>query len=102
MPRVDGTSGAWLCIAVACDWWLNLQSGKMQMSLDQGEDERVYCVLVNGEEQYSLWLKDKPVPAGWRAAGFDGSKDACTSYVDNVWTDMRPLSLREKMEGEPA
>ncbi len=66
------------------------------MSLDQDEDERVYCVLVNDEEQYSLWLHGKPVPAGWRAAGFEGSKDACASYVDSVWTDMRPLSLRKK------
>jgi len=57
-------------------------------------DTRVYTVLVNHEEQYSLWLKSQPIPKGWRATGQEGSKEACLAYVGEVWTDMRPLSLR--------
>ena len=57
-------------------------------------DTRVYTVLVNHEEQYSLWLKSQPVPRGWRATGQEGSKEACLAYVREVWTDMTPLSLR--------
>jgi MbtH protein len=72
------------------------------MSTDDQEDTRAYIVLVNDEEQYSLWLKSKAVPAGWRATGFEGSKEECSRYVDQVWTDMRPLSLRRKMDGAQA
>ena len=65
---------------------------------DEQEDTRVYIVLINGEEQYSLWLKDKKIPPGWKSVGKEGSKSECSSYVDTVWTDMRPLSLRKKMD----
>jgi MbtH protein len=58
-------------------------------------DTRMYTVLVNHEEQYSLWLKSQPIPQGWRATGQEGPKDACLAYVGKVWTDMRPLSLRK-------
>lgn len=54
----------------------------------------MFTVVVNHEEQYSVWPVDKPVPAGWRAAGFTGTRDECLAHVDEVWTDMRPLSLR--------
>lgn len=57
-------------------------------------DSRVYTVLVNHEEQYSLWLKSRPIPKGWRSTGQEGSKEACLEYVSEVWTDMTPLSLR--------
>lgn len=67
------------------------------MSEDQGADNRVYVVLINDEEQYSLWLRNQDVPAGWRSVDFMGSKEECMKYVDEVWTDMRPKSLREKM-----
>lgn len=60
------------------------------------EDIR-YQVLINDEEQYSLWPADQDVPAGWRSTGNEGSKEDCVSYVDEVWTDMRPRSLRERM-----
>ncbi|MFQ6269532.1 MbtH family protein [Kutzneria viridogrisea] len=60
-------------------------------------DDISYQVLVNDEEQYSLWPLDNEVPAGWRAVGKQGSKQECMSYVDEVWTDMRPRSLREQM-----
>lgn len=55
-------------------------------------------VLINHEEQYSLWPADKAVPNGWRATGTQGSKDDCLQYVDEVWTDMRPLSLRMSIQ----
>jgi len=55
-------------------------------------------VLVNDEEQYSLWPKHRAIPSGWRAVEFEGSKEECVEYVDSVWTDMRPLSLRREMD----
>ncbi|MBJ7312559.1 MbtH family protein [Rugamonas sp. CCM 8940] len=63
----------------------------------QTEVEALYEVLINDEEQYSLWPAEKAVPAGWRLAGKRGPKEACMAYVDEVWTDMRPLSLRQAM-----
>jgi MbtH protein len=65
----------------------------------QEEDTRDYVVLVNGEMQYSLWLKELPIPRGWQPTGFEGKKAECSEHVDRVWTDMRPLSLRKKMDG---
>lgn len=64
-------------------------------------DEDLYSVVVNDEEQYSIWLVGKDVPVGWREVGKTGRKDECLAYIDDVWTDMRPLSLRRAMEGDP-
>jgi len=58
------------------------------------EDGLVYLVVVNAEEQYSIWPQHKPLPSGWRAVGKQGPKVECLKYIDEVWTDMRPLSLR--------
>ncbi|RZT39149.1 MbtH family protein [Cupriavidus agavae] len=69
------------------------------MSFDR--DDATFLVLVNHEEQYSIWPDYKPVPGGWRAAGFSGGKQACLDYIERTWTDMRPLSLRRFME-EPS
>ena len=69
------------------------------MPTQENEDTRTYVVLVNHEEQYSLWLADKPVPAGWTAVGKPGSRDECLAYVKEVWTDMTPLSLRRPAAG---
>ncbi|MFC7220904.1 MbtH family protein [Streptomyces polyrhachis] len=55
-------------------------------------------VLVNDEEQYSLWPAYLAVPSGWRDTGVAGTKEGCLEYVREVWTDMRPLSLRRHME----
>jgi MbtH protein len=55
---------------------------------------RLYMVLVNDEEQFSLWPRDKSVPNGWRSVGKEGTRAECAQYVDEMWTDMRPLSLR--------
>lgn len=63
------------------------------------DDENVlYRVVVNFEEQYSIWPEYKEIPEGWRDAGKAGKKEECLSYINEVWTDMRPLSLRKQME----
>jgi MbtH protein len=62
------------------------------------EDTTIYKVVLNHEEQYSIWPADRENPAGWRDAGKQGTKAECLAYVDEVWTDMRPLSLRRRME----
>jgi MbtH protein len=58
------------------------------------DDARQYQVVVNDEEQYSIWPADRELPAGWRAAGVTGVKSECLDYITKVWTDMRPRSLR--------
>ncbi|MDT8913029.1 MbtH family NRPS accessory protein [Amycolatopsis sp. PS_44_ISF1] len=64
------------------------------------QDDIDYQVLVNDEGQYSLWPVANEVPAGWRADGFRGGKQECMDHVDEVWTDMRPLSLQRRMAAE--
>jgi MbtH protein len=58
----------------------------------------VYKVVINHEEQYSIWPQHRANPAGWRDAGKVGSKDECLEYIKQVWTDMRPLSVRQMMQ----
>ncbi|GII77927.1 MbtH protein [Sphaerisporangium rufum] len=53
-----------------------------------------YQVVINDEEQYSVWPVDRDTPDGWRATGFRGEKDACLAHIEEVWTDMRPRSAR--------
>ncbi len=67
------------------------------MAFEDDGDTR-YVVVINAEEQYSLWLEGKEIPHGWREAGFSGTKAECSAYVDEHWTDMRPLSLRRAMD----
>ncbi|HEY0525322.1 MAG TPA: MbtH family NRPS accessory protein [Stellaceae bacterium] len=62
------------------------------------EVEPQYDVVVNDEEQYSIWPAGKAIPNGWRSVGSRGDKSSCLAYIKEVWTDMRPLSLRRKME----
>jgi uncharacterized protein YbdZ (MbtH family) len=57
-----------------------------------------YIVVMNHEEQYSIWPTDREIPLGWTSVGKSGSKEDCLKYVEEVWTDMRPLSLRKAME----
>jgi len=64
----------------------------------QIESEEQYKVVVNNEEQYSIWPAARSNPLGWRDAGKDGPKADCLAYVKEVWSDMRPLSLRKYME----
>ena len=68
---------------------------------EEREDTTTYKVVVNDEEQYSIWPADRNNPLGWRDAGKSGSKDECLGYVKEVWTDMRPLSLRKQMDAAP-
>ena len=67
------------------------------MYQDDKEDNRTYKVVVNREEQYSIWLADKENPLGWKDVGKSGLKQECLDHINEVWTDMRPLSLRKKM-----
>lgn len=62
----------------------------------------VFRVLVNHEEQYSIWPEWKAIPGGWRDTGMKGDKKACLEYIEKVWTDMRPLSLRRFMDEQVA
>ena len=68
------------------------------MPADETPDDRTYTVVVNHEDQYSIWLADSPVPAGWREVGVSGPKQACLDHIREVWTDMRPLSLRRQLD----
>ena len=65
---------------------------------NEDEDKTIYKVVVNHEEQYSIWPEYKENPLGWSDAGKVGPKAECLAYIKEVWTDMRPLSLRKKME----
>ena len=68
------------------------------MNQEQQEEQITYNVVINEEEQYSIWPDYKEVPWGWREVGKSGSKQDCLDYIKEVWTDMRPLSLRKQME----
>ena len=66
--------------------------------MEEQEDTLVYKVVMNDEEQYSIWLEHRENALGWKDVGKSGTKTECLSYIKEVWTDMRPLSLRKKME----
>lgn len=68
------------------------------MPTDEEEDGKLYVVVINHEEQYSIWPKGRTVPPGWSIVDKEGQKAECLQYIDEVWTDMRPLSLRRTME----
>ncbi|WP_158938690.1 MbtH family NRPS accessory protein [Burkholderia sp. S171] len=65
-----------------------------------GDENTTYNVVMNHEEQYSIWPDYKALPTGWTAVGKTGKKDECLAYIDAVWTDMRPLSLRQAMAAD--
>ncbi|MFO7824649.1 MAG: MbtH family protein [Cyclobacterium sp.] len=62
------------------------------------DDNTVFRVVFNQEEQYSIWPANREIPLGWQAEGKEGSKQECLDHIEEIWTDMRPLSLRKKME----
>lgn len=70
--------------------------------MEQKENPPVYTVVVNHEEQYSIWPLTRTIPAGWQEAGKQGTKEECLAYIEAVWTDMRPLSLRQAMQEKQA
>lgn len=65
-----------------------------RMSTGSGQQEVAYEVVVNQLGQYSIWPINKAIPNGWSTAGKQGSKQSCLDYINETWTDMRPLSLR--------
>jgi MbtH protein len=65
---------------------------------EEQEDKMMYKVVLNHEEQYSIWPADRANAPGWRDDGKTGSRRECLDYIQTVWTDMRPLSLRKHME----
>jgi MbtH protein len=64
------------------------------------DDDTIYDVVVNHEEQYSIWPAHREKPLGWSNGGKTGTKQECLDYIKEIWTDMRPLSLRKKMEAQ--
>ncbi len=62
------------------------------------DEEAEFNVVMNHEEQYSIWPAHREPPAGWTKVGKKGKKKECLSHIEEVWTDMRPLSLRKRME----
>jgi MbtH protein len=62
------------------------------------EDKTIYKVVMNHEEQYSIWPANRENAFGWKDAGKTGTKEECLAYSKEVWTDMRPLSLRKKIQ----
>jgi MbtH protein len=67
------------------------------MQEEDEDDGRTWCVVVNHEEQYSIWPAARELPLGWRAEGKQGSREECLAHIEEVWTDMRPLSVRRAM-----
>jgi MbtH protein len=65
--------------------------------MSDGPVMRPYAVVINDEEQYSIWPEGRDLPAGWRQDGFSGSEDECLAHIEQIWTDMRPTSLRRWM-----
>jgi MbtH protein len=66
------------------------------MELNPSEDEQTYTVVLNDEEQYSIWPAARELPGGWRAAPMEGTREECCAYIEEIWTDMRPLSVRRQ------
>src|SRR5688500_3639043 len=93
------TEGNHSCESLADSCTLSNQHLKKEESMnrDEQEDTTIYKVVINHEEQYSIWPADRENPPGWKDAGKRGLKPECLRYVEEVWTDMRPLSLRQRM-----
>jgi MbtH protein len=68
------------------------------MDPDRQEEKEIYKVVINSEEQYSIWPADRRNAAGWLDAGKSGTKEECLAFIQDVWTDMRPRSVREKLD----
>jgi len=64
----------------------------------EAEDNRTYKVVVNHEEQYSIWFSERPNPLGWNDVGKSGTKQECLNYIKEVWLDITPLSVRKQMQ----
>jgi MbtH protein len=93
---VKNFSGKWI-LTSSIDKLQSNQGGNGMNREDQ-EDTTIYKVVLNHEEQYSIWPAERENALGWRDAGKSGTKEECLSYIKEVWTDLRPLSLRKQME----
>ncbi|NXY99361.1 MbtH family NRPS accessory protein [Streptomyces sp. BR123] len=69
----------------------------MSEQLHDTADTTVYRIVLNDEEQYSLWWAGRELPAGWRAEGTEGTREECLAKINELWTDLRPASLRRRM-----
>lgn len=67
------------------------------MTMMFADESQVFDVVVNAEEQYSIWPADRELPAGWDRVGFQGQKNDCLAHIDEVWTDITPLSARRSV-----
>jgi len=79
---------------------VSIFGGELTRSSNDDEDASQFEVVINHEEQYSIWALGREIPAGWEKAGKSGTKKECLDYIEEVWTDMRPLSLRKFMESQ--
>ncbi|ERN42080.1 hypothetical protein KR51_00012520 [Rubidibacter lacunae KORDI 51-2] len=70
------------------------------MTIENSSESQRYKVVCNHEEQYSIWPADRENALGWNDAGLSGTKQECLDYIEENWTDMRPLSLRQQMDGK--
>jgi MbtH protein len=70
------------------------------MDRDKQQSTEIYKVIINDEEQYSIWPADRMNAPGWKDAGKNGTKEECLAFIKSIWTDMRPLSLRKKMDDD--
>jgi MbtH protein len=77
---------------------MNNKGGNISMNREEREDTTIYKVVVNHEEQYSIWPAHRENPLGWKDVGKSGFKAECLAYIKEVWTDIRPLSLRKRLE----
>jgi MbtH protein len=71
---------------------------EVKLSAQDEQDTAIYTVVVNDEQQYSIWPADQSPPLGWQTAAMSGTRAECLAYIGRVWTDMRPLSVRKRME----
>ncbi len=91
MTRLDGMMGT----LATCVVGLGLAAGaSAQTSTDK------YAVIINHEEQYSIWPIDLSIEKGWRPVGITCTKDQCLRQIEELWTDMRPLSIRCRIEAD--
>jgi MbtH protein len=65
--------------------------------MSDDDDDRRYHVVINDEEQHSIWFVGREIPAGWREVGKSGSRRECLAYIDTVWKDIRPKSVRDRL-----
>lgn len=70
------------------------------MKSEKYEAVEEYIVVLNDEEQYSIWFSERDLPIGWRSVGISGSKQVCLEYISSVWIDMRPASLRSNTQNK--